>query len=175
MTPRTVVAAVLLLFVAASVAALIVKEVGSKPAQTPPPTNTPAPPPDQHAQGDTPEPDKLEVARVVVYYFHGNVRCTTCRTIEAYAKEAVDASFAGALQDGRLEWRVVNVEDAGNGHFVEDFQLSTRSIVLERIADGERKEWKNLDRVWELVRGDKEIFLKYIRDETTAFVEAAGG
>jgi hypothetical protein len=170
MKPKTLVTAALLLFVATSVVALIVKETGAKPA----PTNGPAMPPGQTSENAPASPQQAEAGRVVVYYFHGNVRCTTCRTIEAYAKEAVDASFAEALQDGRLEWRVVNVEDAGNGHFVEDFQLSTRSIVLERIADGERKEWKNLDRVWELVRGEKEVFLKYIRDETTAFVEAAG-
>ena len=29
--------------------------------------------------------------KVVAYYFHGNMRCMTCRTIEAYAKEAIQA------------------------------------------------------------------------------------
>jgi len=176
MKPKTIVTAALLLFVAASVIYLVVKETGGKPAQNATHPETTSPQTGQE-QG-TPPPAFSEnttvVAKVVVYYFHGNVRCMTCRTIESYAKEAVESGFADALKDGRLEWRVVNVEDSGNGHFVQDFQLMTRSVVLERIADGKRREWKNLQRVWQLVRGGKEDFLKYIQNETRAYLEAAG-
>ncbi len=164
MKPKTIVTVVLLLFVAASVVTLVVKESGAPPVQ-----NAPGP----TAQNSPDLPDEAEAARVVVYYFHGSVRCATCRTIESQAKEAVQTGFADALQDGRLEWRVVNIEDAGNEHFVQDFQLSTRSVVLERIGDGERQEWKNLDRVWDLVRGDKKDFLTYIQDETKTYMEAS--
>ena len=34
---------------------------------------------------------------VVAFYFHGNVRCATCRKIEAYADEAIHSSFAAAF------------------------------------------------------------------------------
>ncbi len=163
MKPKTVVTAVLLLFVAASVVYLVVNEMGNgsaaqqKAPQTPKLGNTTG--------------DETAENKVVVYYFHGNFRCATCRTIEAYAKESVDTGFPKALEDGRLEWRVVNIEETDNEHFVKDFELSTRSVVLEEIANGKRKRWKNLDRVWELIRGDKDTFLKYIQDETKAFLE----
>ena len=35
---------------------------------------------------------------VVAIYFHGNVRCATCRKIEAYADEAVQSRFSEALE-----------------------------------------------------------------------------
>ena len=162
MIPKIIVIIALLLFVAVSVVYLVVKETGGKLAQK------------HGAQPSASSENKTAVAKVVAYYFHGNVRCMTCRTIEAYAKEAVESRFADALKDGRLEWRGVNVEDHGNDHFVQDFQLSTRSVVLERLANGNRREWKNLQRVWELVRGDKKDFLKYIQDETRAYMDAAG-
>jgi len=176
MKPKTIVTIALLLFVAVSVVYLVVKETGGKLTQnaTQPETTSPqtgrepgAPPP-ASAENTT------AVDRVVAYYFHGNVRCTTCRTIESYAKEAIQTGFADALKDGRLEWRVVNVEESGNDHYVEDFQLTTRSVVLERLAEGKRQDWKNLQRVWELVRGNKDDFLMYIQDETRAYLEAAG-
>ncbi len=167
MKPKTIVTVALLLFVAASVVYLVVKETGGKPAQN-------MTQPDAISPRTGQEQNTAAVSKVVAYYFHGNMRCMTCRAIESYAKDALQTGFADALKDGRLEWRVVNVEDPGNDHFVQDFQLSTRSIVLERIADGKRRDWKNLQRVWELVRGDKEDFLKYIRDETKAYLEAAG-
>ncbi len=164
MKPKTIVTALLLLFVAASVVYLVVNEMGNgsaaqqKAPQKPKPTNAT-------------ETKEIE-CRTTVYYFHGNFRCATCRTIEAYAKEAVETGFPEALEGGRLEWRVVNIEEPDNEHYVQDFQLTTRSVVLERVADGKRQDWKNLERVWELVRGNKDAFLTYVQDETKVFLEA---
>jgi len=39
---------------------------------------------------------------VVAFYFHGNVRCATCRKLEAYTDEAIHSGFANALDDGVL-------------------------------------------------------------------------
>ena len=163
MKPRTIVTAVLLAFVAASVVYLIVRETGGEPAQPPPGAN------EREKSGDQASTPKN---KVVAYYFHGTMRCVTCRTIEAYTKEALDAGFPDAVKDGRLEWHVVNVEDPGNDHYVSDFLLATRSVVLERLVDGKCKEWKNLQRVWELV-GNKDAFLRYIQEEARAYVEEA--
>ena len=99
------------------------------------------------------------------------MRCVSCKTIEAYAKEAVEAGFAGALKDGRLEWRLVIVEEPDSGHFIQDFQLVTRSVVLELVGGGKPKQWKKLQRIWEL-GGDEEAFKEYIQDETRAYLEA---
>jgi hypothetical protein len=107
----------------------------------------------------------------VVYYFHGNARCATCKTIEAYADEAVHAAFAEDLEEGALEWRVVNIDEPENRHFIQDFQLVTRSVVLAEYRDGEVVRYENLDQVWRLVR-DKERFLAYVQDETRGFLGA---
>ncbi len=105
-------------------------------------------------------------AQTVVYYFHGTSRCHTCRTIEAYAGEAVKGAFAAELESGRLAWQPTNVDEPANEHFVKDYQLFTRSLVL---VDGSNpKRFKNLERVWRLV-GDKPAFLKYVQDEVRAF------
>lgn len=108
-------------------------------------------------------------AEVVAYYFHGNLRCKTCRTIEAYSEEAIRNEFADELGSGRLAWRVVNVEEPENEHFVENFALVTRSLVLAEYEDGEVTRWENLNQVWQLVR-DKERFLEYVRRSTREFL-----
>jgi hypothetical protein len=101
-----------------------------------------------------------------VYYFHGNYRCSTCRTIEAYAREAVTGAFARDLEARRLEWQVVNVDQAENRHFIKDFQLYTRSLV---IVDGkDPRRFKVLERVWELVH-DRAGFHEYVAREIRAF------
>jgi hypothetical protein len=107
--------------------------------------------------------------RVIAYYFHGSQRCKTCLTIEAYTAEAIRASFADALSDGTLEWKVVNIEEPENEHFVEDYQISTRTVVLVEMQDGKQIRWSPLGRVWELV-GDKPAFMAYIQDETKGYL-----
>jgi len=113
-------------------------------------------------------PQTLDVG-VVAYYFHGNLRCRTCRTIEAYSEEAIRTEFADDLASGRLAWRVVNVEEPENKHFAKDFELVTKSLVLAEYEDGEVTRWENLNRVWQLVR-DKERFLEYVRRSTREFL-----
>jgi hypothetical protein len=102
----------------------------------------------------------------LVYYFHATTRCATCKKIEAYAHETVASRFASDLEARRLEWRTVNVEEPANQHFVRDFQLYTRSVV---VVDAKNpKRFKVLDQVWQLV-GDKAVFQKYVEQEIRAF------
>ena len=103
---------------------------------------------------------------IFVYYFHATTRCATCKTIEAYAHETVASKFAADLQARRLEWRTVNVEEPANQHFIRDFQLYTRSVVVVDAKDPKR--FKVLDRVWQLVQ-DKTAFQQYVEQEIRAF------
>ena len=170
MKPKTIVTAVLLLFVGASIVYLAVKETGDKPVRKATQPSTASAAVEQEAPTSAPSESRTATSKVVAYYFHGNVRCMTCRSIEAYAKEAVESGFPVALEGGRIEFRVVNVEETGNGHFVQDYQLTTRSVVLVEFAADKQKRWKNLGRVWELVRR-KDAFLKYVREETQDYLE----
>jgi hypothetical protein len=105
---------------------------------------------------------------VVAYYFHGNFRCQTCRKIEAISREAVESGFPEELKTGRLEWHVINVEEPENEHFVKDYQLFSKSLVLVAREGSKQTRWKNLQKVWTLV-GDKEEFIQYVRDEIRAY------
>lgn len=107
--------------------------------------------------------------QVYAYYFHTTFRCATCYRIEQLTNEAIQAGFPDELKSGRLVWKLVNVEDAGNNHFIKDYQLFTKSVVLVDIKDGAQVRWKNLKDIWQLV--DREdAFTKYIQDETRAFL-----
>jgi len=113
---------------------------------------------------------RLEKARTVVYYFHGNVRCYSCKKIEAYTREAIQSGFPEELKNGSLELKTINVEESAHEHFVQDFQLYTRSVVLERRLDDKQQQWKNLDQVWNLIRS-KADFIDYVQKETIAMMK----
>lgn len=107
--------------------------------------------------------------RVIAYYFHTTYRCPSCRAIEAYSREAIQNTFADELVDGRLVWKVVNVELEGNEHFVKDYGLYTKSLVLVNEIRGKPTEWKTLEKVWQFLR-DKPKFLDYVRAETRSYL-----
>jgi hypothetical protein len=107
--------------------------------------------------------------RVVAYYFHTTYRCPTCLAMEAYSREAIEGAFADQLKDGRLVWKVVNIEVKGNKHFAEDYNLYTKSLVLVNEVRGKPAEWKNLEKIWELVQ-NKPGFVRYVQDETRAYL-----
>lgn len=107
---------------------------------------------------------------MIAYYFHGTMRCPTCHKLEQYSKETIETNFKDALASGKLEFKVVNVEDKGNEHFVNDYQLYTKSLVLSLVKDGKEIKWKNLDKIWEYV-GDKQRFLDYAKSGVADFLK----
>ncbi|MCC6143433.1 MAG: hypothetical protein IT368_06475 [Candidatus Hydrogenedentes bacterium] len=109
-------------------------------------------------------------ADLVVYFFDQGKDCATCENIPAYTQAVLEDSFGDALASGRIVWRVVDVEAAENAHFVEDFGLFAKAIVLVRMASGRQVAWKNLDRVWDLVY-DQAGFVAYIREEVAGMLE----
>jgi hypothetical protein len=107
--------------------------------------------------------------KVVVYYFHTNTRCDTCRKIEAYSHEAIEEGFKTELRNGTLELRVVNYEEPQNRHFIKDFKLVSKSLILVNMVDGKQKEWMNLKLVWELVK-NKQAFFNYVQGEVRNYL-----
>ncbi len=108
-------------------------------------------------------------SKIIAYYFHVTVRCNTCKTIEAYSHEAIFNHFRKDLDGGRLEWRVVNVQLPENKHFVKEYELFTKSVVLVHIAGGKQQSYKILNDVWELV-GDKAKFQAYVDEEVRSYL-----
>ena len=140
---------------------------------TPAPKSQPLKKPATKQKQETPSPlteVKSQNSKVIAYYFHGTYRCSTCRTIEEYSHDAIQTYFAKELGNGSLEFRPVNVDEPENKHFIQDYQLVTRSLVLSLMSDGKEKKWKNLPDVWKLVR-DKEKFYQYVKDEVGLYVK----
>lgn len=124
----------------------------------------------ESVQKESPIPLSPQANVVVVYYFMTTQRCPSCRAIEAYTKEAIEMGFSDALKKRDMVWRMVNVDESGNSHFIKDFQLYTKSVVLVKIRDGKQVSWKNLDKVWALL-GDQSKFMTYIIDEVKSFTD----
>jgi len=111
-------------------------------------------------------------AQVVAYYFHGTFRCATCRNLERYSKEAIETNFKNALAAGKLTFKAVNVEDKGNEHYSNDYQLYTKSLILSLVKEGKQVRWKNLDKIWEYV-GNKKRYTEYVKTNVEELLKEA--
>ena len=116
--------------------------------------------------------DNPMAEKVYAYYFHGSMRCATCYKLEQYSKEAIESNFKSELASGKVEFKVINIEEKGNVHFINDYQLYTKALVLSLIKDGKEVKSKNLNKIWELV-GNKDKFIEYIKEELTNFLKVA--
>jgi hypothetical protein len=119
------------------------------------------------------KPESAATADVIVAsYFHGDVRCPTCFKLETYSAEAMQAGFVAELKDSSLVWRLINWDRDENKHYIDDYQLFTKTVILSRVRDGKEVAWTNLDSIWTLV-GDKDHFVKYVQEQTRSFMAAS--
>jgi len=100
--------------------------------------------------------------QVVAYYFHGTFRCSSCLKIEQYSKEAIEKYFGNELKSGKLVFKAVNVEEKGYEHYINDYQLYTKSLVLSLVKNGKETKSDNLVKVWEYL-GNREKFYEYVK------------
>lgn len=119
------------------------------------------------ASAPTSAPASQASGKLIVYYFHGNTRCTTCNKIERLTQTTLERDFAEALRSGNILWLVVNTDEPQNAHFTKDFELSFSSVVLAKPGSAPGPWWKNLPQVWEL-HGDETKFRDYVREEVKA-------
>ncbi len=110
-------------------------------------------------------PANLHAApQLVAFYFHGNKRCVSCNEIERLTR----AAWATEIEAGTLAFRPTNVDQAGDAHFVTDFQLTMRTVVLAEEAGGRILRFQRLDSCWELFK-DPVAFTSYLRTNLQSF------
>jgi hypothetical protein len=123
--------------------------------------------PSQAAPASSTNSNQARHPRVVAYYFHGDVRCVTCRKLESLSHDVLTSDFAAQLKSGEVEWQVVNVDLPENTHFIRDYQLVSKSLVLVKYENGKQIGYKNLQDVWRLVNKEQ-AYRNYVKGELQA-------
>ena len=108
---------------------------------------------------------------VVVTYFTTDVRCPGCRKIETLSEESVTTRFPGEFESGRVVFRVVNTDRPENKHFLDDYKLVSKTVIVSRHQGGKEQDWVNLQDVW-LKLDDPAAFGSYIGDAVKRFLDA---
>ena len=110
--------------------------------------------------------------KVIAYYFHGNYRCASCTKMEKYSRDAITMYFDKEIKQGVISFKTVNTDLSENKHFLQDYQLYTKSLVLISVKNNKVVKWKNLDKVWQHLNNQND-FYNYVQTETSKFLEKA--
>jgi len=108
--------------------------------------------------------------KFIAFYFHGNFRCAKCKKIEQYSREAIEKYFTEQLKTRALIFNVINIDLSENKHFIEDYKIYTRSLIIAEFKDGKQVKWKNLTKVWDYLN-NKDKFYEYVRLEIKKYLE----
>lgn len=118
---------------------------------------------------------------VTVTYFSSDVRCPTCLEIEALTRRAVEERFAEPLANGRIAFQILNMDEKENAHFVDDYELAFKTVVISGDAHAVNtgndtaavEPWVKMDEVWTLVDKPDE-FIDYLAQEIDRRLPNAG-
>ena len=109
-------------------------------------------------------------SQVWVTYYYTSYRCPTCKKLETYSRQAIEEGFPAELEEERIVFRTLNLDEPENSRYVEEYKLVTKSLIVSLNRNGKEIKWKNLPDIWKLV-GDQEKFGEYVRRETQSFLE----
>jgi hypothetical protein len=90
-----------------------------------------AQPSGKEAKASANNSDKIEA-----YYFHFTARCTTCRTIEAKAKENLETLYPNQVKQGLITFQSVNLDEASSKPLAEKLGVSGQTLL---IVKGDQK------------------------------------
>jgi hypothetical protein len=153
MTPKTVLRWILLAVVIGSVAFYVWRR------------------PDGAGGEPSPAGAAIDVAKanVVVTYFTTDVRCESCRTIERLSRQAIDEGFPDEVARGDVVYRVLNTDRPENRHFVDDYEIANKTVIVSHQVAGKETEWQNRQDVW-LMLDEPTEFFAYVREPVKKYL-----
>lgn len=105
------------------------------------------------------EPELL----MLITYFTSDQRCPTCLKIEKQTRDAIQSGFAAELGTGTIRFQTVNFDRPENKHFIADYGLAFKTVVISERHQGKEIKWGKYDKVWDLV-GEPEAFAVYLQE-----------
>ncbi|MCK5296576.1 MAG: hypothetical protein KAJ75_06775 [Alphaproteobacteria bacterium] len=112
-----------------------------------------------------PAPHKVvSLDKSAVYYFHGNRRCFTCSVMEKYSRSVYEEHFKD-----KVDFKMVNIDQRENKHFISDYNMPFRTVVLVKVKDGKENGYKVLHETWQYIRKEQ-AFKNYLKKQIEGFL-----
>jgi len=84
--------------------------------------------------------------------------------IEEYNRFSVESNFKSDYNGYKVVFKAIDVGEQDNRHYIQDYWLSSKSVVAQKFINEKPIKWKRLDKVWQLL-GSKDTFVNYVTSE----------
>jgi hypothetical protein len=113
----------------------------------------------------------VQGGQVVMTYFLGGTRCPSCVKIEAFTKATAEKDFAAELASGKLVFRIINTDEPANRHYIDDYKLASKMVVISHRVDGKQTEWQAMEKIWDLL-DDESAFRTYLGETLHKYLDS---
>lgn len=70
--------------------------------------------------------------KVVVYYFHGDRRCVTCKAVGSVSQELVESKYK---DNPKVKFIEINIDESGNEDIVRKFRVTGSGLYVSNGVD----------------------------------------
>jgi formylglycine-generating enzyme required for sulfatase activity len=96
-----------------------------------------------------------EATRVIVRYFHGDIRCVTCNDLERVLQYTLEKHYVEAQRAGSLVYEEINFDR--DATLAKRYDVSTSMPVIAWEIDGAEAGAETLVAVWERLDDEQEL------------------
>ncbi|MDE3743444.1 nitrophenyl compound nitroreductase subunit ArsF family protein [Maribacter polysaccharolyticus] len=109
-------------------------------------------------------------SKIEMVDFHSTHRCMTCKAIEANTEYTLKTYFAKELNENKITFQVINVDEKENGAIAEKFEASGTSLFLNVVKNGKETPMDLTD--FAFMKGiDQEAFSKDLKAKIDTALE----
>lgn len=112
--------------------------------------------------------------QVVMTYFISGPRCESCQKIEALCRATAAREFPTELANHQLVFRVIDTGEPANQHYLNDYQLTSKIVILSHRLEGRETEWVAMEKVWDLLE-DPAAFGAYLAAPIRTYIHPRDG
>jgi len=94
-----------------------------------------------------------QINKTEVYYFHLTRRCTTCKTVEAEARKAVEELYPEEVKNGLVSFTSINIEEEGNEEIIEKLGVNGQCLLI--VKNGKQEDITNEGFLYATSKPDK--------------------
>ena len=102
------------------------------------------------------------ISKIEVMDFHSTHRCMTCNAIEKNTKYTLNTYFSKELEENKITFQVINVDEKENEKVAEKFEAAGTALILNVIKNGKETKIDLTDFAF-MNGNDQDVFSKELK------------
>jgi len=104
------------------------------------------------------------ISKIEVLDFHSTHRCMTCNAIEKNTKYTLNTYFSKELEENKITFQVINVDEKENEKVAEKFEAAGTALILNVIKNGKETQINLTDFAF-MNGNDQDVFSKELKSK----------